>query len=147
MSRATARANTFLFRCPYAAIADSVEYYLTVTLDVLNSSVSEETLKRYLGVAGRLFEGKNLSLVSMLWLTSWGPRADGREGWCRFGNWHRMNGFLCLIVTRYDYSIRLRTSDGFEWPIGTVLEALRKRYDLPQPTEQASGQIQNRGSP
>ena len=32
------------------------------------------------------------------------------------------------LNTRNDYSIRVRTSEGFEWPVGTVLEALLRRY-------------------
>jgi hypothetical protein len=43
------------------------------------------------------------------------------------------------LNTRNDYSIRVRTSDGFEWPVGKVLEALRRRYDLSEAEDEANG--------
>lgn len=34
------------------------------------------------------------------------------------------------LNTSNDYTIRVRTSDGFEWSVGTVLQALSRRYAL-----------------
>lgn len=43
------------------------------------------------------------------------------------------------LNTRNDYQIRVHTSDGFEWPLGTVLKALRRRYKLPREQDHESG--------
>ncbi len=43
------------------------------------------------------------------------------------------------INTRNDYEIRVRTSDGFEWPVGSVIEALRIRYMLEKQEDKTYG--------
>lgn len=50
------------------------------------------------------------------------------------GKFHRQ-----WINTRNDYSIRVRTANGFEWTVCSVLQALRARYDLNPEQEQDSG--------
>jgi hypothetical protein len=43
------------------------------------------------------------------------------------------------INTRNDYAIRVRTGDGYEWNVGTVLEAIRARYGLSKMKDKAQG--------
>ena len=50
------------------------------------------------------------------------------------GKFHRQ-----WLNTRNDYSIRVRTADGLEWTVSSVLQALRARYSLKAAQEQENG--------
>jgi hypothetical protein len=43
------------------------------------------------------------------------------------------------LNTRNDYTIRVHTSDGFEWNVGTILNALKERYELAGEIEEEKG--------